>query len=171
MKATTQAWVWLTAGVMALGVNGVLHDEAGQWLRGLAAQRAAGAASVLAPASSHVDSLLADVQRQIAGNERLNCRQSSKIGRIQGSIARGEGGLARAEELAAREEARLAQLEMNRARIEAAAAQAQFATMGLRPIEFTAPRVQVSRPRLRVSVPHLPVTNEMDFVSPDKDPI
>jgi hypothetical protein len=154
---TTQAWGWLTAGVLALGLNGIYHDAGGaQWAHRIVQQALYRAAAVLEPASGHVDQLLANAQMVAARTETKNCRLAATVARIQTAAARSHSGMARIEAMSAREQAQLARLEANRARIEAQAAGAQFATMDFKPIEFTAPRIHMACPRVRVVVPPMP---------------
>lgn len=154
---TTQAWGWLTAGVLALGLNGLYQDVGAQWAHRMVAEAAFHANTMLAPLAGRVDQFLTNARMVAARHEAQSCRLSSAVARIQSSAARAHSGIARVEAMSAREQAQLARLEANRARIEAQVARAQFANIAIDPIEFNAPSVHVNCPRVRVIVPQLPV--------------
>ena len=46
---TTQAWAWLTAGVLALGLNGFYHDGGAVWAHRIADQLAEKSEAVGSP--------------------------------------------------------------------------------------------------------------------------
>lgn len=168
---TTQAWAWLTAGVLALGLNGLYQDGGARWAHQIVEQAVYRAAAVLEPVSGQVDQFLTNAQMVVARTETKNCRLAATMARIQTAAARTHGGMARIEALTAREEAQLARLEANRARIEAQAARAQFATMTFNPIEFTPPDVHVICPRVRVVTPRLPAIRPMPVEMQSTGPI
>jgi hypothetical protein len=183
---TTQAWVWLTAGVLALGLNGIYHDGGQQWAHRMVAEAAIQANALLAPVAGRVDQFLAQAQMVASRNDTRSCRLSAAVTRIQASAARAHSGIARVEALSARQQAQMAQLEANRARIEAQAARAQFATMEFKdmefndiefnpiefdPMEFSAPDIHVNCPRVRVVVPQVPAIKPMRVVLPSAGPV
>ncbi len=173
---TTQAWIWLTAGVLALGLNGIYQDGGAQWAHRIVAQGLYRAAAVLEPVSGQVDQILAKVQLAAARNQTQSCRLSTAVARLQSAAARSHSGMARIEAMSARQEAQMARLEANRARIEAQVAGAQFATMSFKPIEFkpiefTAPNIHVNCPRVRVVVPRLPESKPMRVAMPSAGPV
>ena len=65
---TTQAWVWLTAGVLALGLNGIYQDGGAQWAHRSWRKPCYRAAAVLEPVSGQVDQILAKAQMVVARN-------------------------------------------------------------------------------------------------------
>jgi hypothetical protein len=160
---TTQAWGWLAAGVLALGLNGIYHDGGACWAR-VAVSRVVNqieerTGPVLALAAGRADLFLARTGMIAAREETASCRLATAVARVRGRIARAQGGFARMEAMSAREEAAMARVEANRARIEAAMTRvrwtpAAFETMR---IPVACPRVRVSVPR--VSVPRIPVVN------------
>ena len=178
---TTQAWGWLTAGVLALGLNGIYHDGGQQWAHRMVAEAVFRANALLTPVAGQVDQFLAKAQMVASRNDTQNCRLSSAMARIRASSARAHSGIARVEALSAQQQARLAQLEANRARIEARAARAQFATMEFKdidfnpmefkPIEFRAPNIHVNCPRVRVVVPRVPMIKPMRVAMPSAGPV
>jgi hypothetical protein len=153
---TTQAWGWLAAGVLALGLNGIYQDGGAAWMRrnvdGVIARIADRSGAVLALAAGRADWFAAKANLLGVRNETASCRVASAVARFQTKIARTQGGLAEFEAMAAREEAALARLEANRARIEAQVARVRFS-----PVAFDAARIPVICPRVRVNTPRMPV--------------
>jgi hypothetical protein len=160
---TTQAWGWLAAGVLALGVNGVYHDGGAAWT-----QRTVGrfinrieerSAPILALATGHADWLVTKTKMVTVGDEPVSCRLATSVARLRASLvqrkmARTEANIGRFEAMSAREEAALARVEAAQARIEARAARVRFTPAAF---DFVCPRVRVSIPRVRISVPEVHV--------------
>jgi hypothetical protein len=130
----TQAWGWLIAGIMALGLNGFYQDGGFAWAHRAVneVQRSTGA--VLALASGRADRFLAQAQWIAERNQTASCPLSNAVTRIQTRItqrmnqrmmadavvdqtamADAQSGFDRIEAMSAREEA---QMEANRARRE-----------------------------------------------------
>jgi hypothetical protein len=162
---TTQAWGWLAAGVLALGLNGIYHDGGAAW-----AHRAVGrvidriaerTGPVLALASGRADLFLARTKMAVATDETAPCRFATAVARVQTRMARTETGFADFEVMSARQEAALARVEADRARIEAQLERVRFT-----PVAFDAmvpvvcPRVRVNTPRIRI--PRIPVVKVPD---------
>jgi hypothetical protein len=122
---TTQAWVWLAAGVVALGLNGFYHDGGAEWARRTVDRVASRSAAVLALASGRAEQFLSRTQLVLTPDEVQSCRVASAIAQLQSRAARGQAGFARVEAMSAREEAAVARLEANRARFEAQVARVQ----------------------------------------------
>jgi len=152
----TQAWGWLTAGVLALGLNGIYHDGGAAWAHRVLAQVVdrieARTGPVLALAAGRADLFMAKTGAAAAQAETSSCRLSTAVARAQTKIARTEGGFAQFEAMSAREEAAMARIEANRARIEAEVARARFM-----PVSFDEMKIPVACPRVRVSVPHISI--------------
>jgi hypothetical protein len=161
MAMKTQAWGWLAAGVLALGLNGIYHDGGAAWAH-RAVDQVIGRTgdrteAVLALATGRTEWFAAKANLVAARNETASCRLAAAMARLQTKMARTQGGMARFEAMSAREEAQLARVEKNRARIEAQVARVRFTSAMFNPGEISVicPRVQVSVPR--ISVPRLPV--------------
>ncbi len=158
---TTQAWGWLAAGVLALGLNGFYHDGGAVWAHRAVDQGMAGVSErtegVLALAAGRADWFVAKSKMVAARDETASCRLATALARIQTKIARTQGGMARFEAMSAREEAQLARVEAERARIEARVARVRFAPAAFNPggISVVCPRVNVSVPR--ISIPRSPM--------------
>src|SRR5579863_1711110 len=155
---TTQGWAWLTAGVLALGLNGFYHDGGAAWAHRIVDRIASQSETLVNLASAHGDRFTERANFVVARNETVSCRLATAIARVQTKIARTQGGVARFEAMSARQQAAWARVEANRARIEA-----QVGRLRLDPVAFSSvtgpvvvcPRVRVNVPR--VVVPKLPV--------------
>jgi hypothetical protein len=129
---STQAWGWLTAGVLALGLNGIYHDGGAAWVH-QAVDRVISRVEertmpVLALASGRVECFMASTKLAAAAHQTASAPLAATIARLQTKIAGAESGYARLQSMSAREETRfareeahMARLEANRARIEAMA--------------------------------------------------
>lgn len=111
----TQAWGWLAAGVVALGLNGFYHDGGAQWLH----QTVDRVSAVLALATGRADEFLVQAQQVAARDETASCRIGTALARVQNGFAASQAGIVRFEAMSARQEAQLARIEANRARMEA----------------------------------------------------
>ena len=144
----SQAWGWLTAGVLALGMNGFYHDGGAAWAHRAVDQVFGDVAekseAVVALAAGRVDWLAAKSDMLAARSDTKPCHLRTLVARLENKIVPSENRMARFEVMTARQEAALARMEANRARFEARLAQ-------LRPqpaaIEF------VRCPRVRVNIP------------------
>jgi hypothetical protein len=158
----TQAWGWLAAGVLALGLNGIYHDGGAAW-----AHRAADrvmdrviekAGPVLALASGHAKWFKAKTGMAVAREETASCRLATAVTRFHAKIARSETGFAQIQAMSARQQVALARMEAQRARIEAQVARVRFAPVAFETLEvpvMACPRGRVNIPR--VSVPRVPM--------------
>ncbi len=150
----TQAWGWLVAGVLALGLNGIYQDGGAAWAHRAVSQVmlkiSQPAEGVFALASGHADRFMANSRMVIARDKTSSCRLATAMARMQARVARRQTGFADLEAMSAREEAQMARLEASRARIEAEVVRKGFARADFDPV---CPRVRVSIPRVRISVP------------------
>jgi hypothetical protein len=152
---STQAWGWLAAGVLALGLNGFYQDGGAAWAHRAVNQVIAGVSDrtegVLALAAGRADWFMAKAEMAAAQDETSSCRFATAVARVQSRIARTHWGMARFEAMSAREEAQMARFEADRARIEAQVARVRFAPASFSPVEIPAicPRVRLSIPRPR----------------------
>ena len=154
----TQAWAWLTAGVLAAGLNASYHDGGLQWAHQIADRVEHGSAVVLALASGRADQFLTEARSLTARDETASCPWATMRDRVQSRIDSAEAGW---DVMSAREEAQLARLEANRARMEARiaaqTAHIRIATANFAPLDLTAIPAPVVCPRIRVNVPRLPL--------------
>lgn len=148
---TTEAWAWLTAGVLALGLNGFYHDGGAAWAHRIVDQVTEQSEAVVDLASQRVDGFMGKASLVAARDETASCRLAAAVARFQSKIARTQTGMAHFEAMSARQEASLARMESNRARIEA-----QIARVRIVPVVFSTVDIPaVSCPRVRVSVPRV----------------
>lgn len=155
---TTQAWAWLTAGVLALGLNGFYHDGGAAWGHRVAGRLAEQSEAVAELASARVDGFLGTANSVVARNETASCRLAAAMALFENKFARTQTTMAHLEEISARQEAAVARVEASRARIETRLARVRMA-----PVAFDSmtgpvvicPRVQVSVPR--IEIPKMPV--------------
>lgn len=164
MIRSTQAWGWLTAGVLALGLNGIYQDSGAAWVHRsiaeIAAHVEARTAPVLALAAGRAEWFLARTQSTGAQGEAASCRLQSAVARVQGRVAHAQSGMARYEAMSARREAAMARVEERMARVEAdrARIEARMAErMRITPALFQDGETSIECPRVRVRVPHVDV--------------
>lgn len=160
---STQAWGWLAAGVLALGLNGIYHDGGAAWAHGVVDRVIASVAEptegVLALATGRVDQFMAKAQSVAAREETATCRLATMMARFQTRMARTQAGFERVEAISARQEARMARVEAERARVEAEI-EARMQRVRFAPADFSpvvCPRVRVNVPEVRISVPEVRV--------------
>jgi hypothetical protein len=160
---TTQAWAWLAAGVLALGLNGFYQDGGAAWAHrivdGAIEQVADRSGALLELASAGVDQVVERANLVGARDETASCRLAAAVARFQGKIARTQSGMAHIEVMSARQEAALARVEAQRARIEARVVRVRMTPVTFNTLEIpvvACPRVRVSVPR--VSMPWVPMT-------------
>jgi hypothetical protein len=149
----TQAWAWLTAGVLALGLNGFYHDGGAAWAHRIASRVAEQSETLTDLASERVDGFVGKASLVAARNETASCQLATAVARFQTKIARRQTRMANFESMSARQEVALARVEEQRARIEE-----QVARVPLSPVVFNEVEIPVvSCPRVRVNVPHVAV--------------
>jgi hypothetical protein len=151
---TTQAWGWLAAGVLALGLNGFYQDGGAAWAHRIAdrvsSTVADRSANLLADASDRANGLFERASLLAARDQNASCRLARSKARFERRFADTE--VAQFEALSARQEAQLARFEARRTRMEAQLAQVRVAH-----VAFEIPHIQVACPRVRVNVPHVSV--------------
>jgi hypothetical protein len=154
----TQAWGWLVAGVMALGLNGFYHDGGAVWAHRIVDQIADRSGNLADVASAQVNRLMEKADLVAVRDENASCRVGAAMARLQTKFARTQSGMARFEAMSAREEAAMARVEANRARIEAQVARVRFTPVELNAMRIpamTCPRVRVNIPRVEVPTVHV----------------
>jgi hypothetical protein len=171
----TQAWGWLTLGVLAAGLNASYHNGGLQWAHQVADHVQHNSAAVLALASGNATRFLSEAQAVTAKNEKSSCRLASTLARVQNSISDAEQPGYRFEMMSAREEGQLARLEANRERIEArvqaqVAAQTahlRMASVAFAPVTVKAISTPVVCPRIHVNIPRMPMMKMKMPVAPE----
>lgn len=177
---TTQAWVWLTAAVMATGLNASYHDGGLQWAHQAIGQAEHCSWAVLALATGRADEFLSEARMELAAarGEGASCPRQASAARlqakaadaesgyawVQAQVADGEAGFARIEATSARRQAVFARVQAIEARAEArAAARAARCRREIAPAAFvqimtpTNPQVRVLRiPEIRIPAVQVP---------------
>jgi hypothetical protein len=157
---STQAWGWLTAGVLALGLNGIYHDGGADWAHRNMDRLVGGISdpsrAVIALASGRADWLVAKTGIVAEQRETAVCRFNTAIARLQTKFAR--AGSNRFEIMSAREEVAMARMEADRARIEQRADRMRVAAFN----PVICPRMRVRVPRVDVSVPGVHIETVSD---------
>jgi len=159
MKNMTQAWGWLTAGVLAAGLNASYHNGGLQWAHQAADRLEVNSQAVLALASGQAAQVLSEARFVTQRNETASCPLAASMARVQSRIVqskldRSQATFDRIEAMSARQQARW---EANQARMEARiAAQTAHIRMVTADFAFKAIPAPVVCPRVRVSVPRLP---------------
>src|ERR1039458_1068039 len=92
---STQAWGWLAAGVMALGLNGFYHDGGAAWAHRAVDQGMAGVSErtegVVALAAGRADWFVAKAQTVAARDETASCRLAEAVAPKHDKKGRGAG--------------------------------------------------------------------------------
>jgi hypothetical protein len=140
---TTQAWGWLTAGVLALGVNGFYQDGGAAWAHRIADQVAHRSANLIQDASEQVGQVAELTNLVGARSETASCRMATAAARFQTNLVRTRSVGPRLEQLSVREEVAMGRLEARRGRMEA-----RLARMHAIPAELA-----IDCPRIRVRIP------------------
>jgi septal ring factor EnvC (AmiA/AmiB activator) len=145
----SQAWGWLTAGVLALGLNGFYHDGGAQWahraVNQVIGQVAYKSEAVMALAAGRADLFAAKSDMLAARGGEVPCRLKTLVARLENKIAPSETKMAQFELMTARQEAALARMEANRARFEIRLAQLRAEPLALEMVHCPGARVNISR--------------------------
>jgi hypothetical protein len=151
---TTQAWGWLAAGVLALGLNGFYHDGGAVWAHRVVdgvVERVAGRSGALVNlVSEGVDQFMGKANLAATLNETASCRLATAMAQVQTKMARAQNGMAHFQAMSARQEADRARVETQRVRVRVTAGT-------FHPVAFQAMKIRVVCPRVRVSVPRPPM--------------
>jgi hypothetical protein len=163
-----EAWAWLIAGVLALGLNGIYHDGGAAWAHRafsrVAYQVAERTAPVLALATGRAEWFVAKASTTVVQHQTASCPLAGAMARLQMKALRAPEGIARFEALSAQQEkmnarfeARMARMEANRARIEARVADAQARAERLRMMPVGLDEIRISCPRVHVNIPQVSI--------------
>ena len=83
----TQAWGWLAAGVLALGLNGMYQDGGAAWAQRVVNQVtgeiSARTGGVLALAAGRADWFMAKTRMARAQDKTSSCRLETAVARLQ----------------------------------------------------------------------------------------
>ena len=154
----TQAWAWLAAGVVALGLNGFYHDGGFECLHRAADRIESRSSAVLALATGRAQQFLEQARVATLPDESDAPVLEAALARAQTTIARTETTFDRWQAVSDRQEVRLVRLEATRARLQTVQARLacrRSAAVTVSPVVFKAMRIQTC-PRVRVNVPRIP---------------
>ena len=175
----TQAWAWLTAGVVALGLNGFYNDGGAAWAHRMADRIADRVDYAVERVSGHAEQVLAKAQmasdreemnlEQTAREETPSCPLSTALVRVQNRLARTQVRRADFDAMSAREQAQMDRWQGEQERVQArvqaqvqAQVDRQMARAQIRMARVVDPvEIHVACPRVRVNVPavRIPAVN------------
>ena len=147
----TQAWGWLAAGVVALGLNGFYQDGGAQWAHQIVDRVSRDTQAVIALATGRADEFFAEARLASAQHETESCRWQASMARVQARMARTQ---AEFNVMSARRQAQLDRFQAQRDRMAAQIVRMRVPAMTFNPAEVTVPNVDC--PRVRIRVPHRP---------------
>jgi hypothetical protein len=147
----TQAWGWLAAGVVALGLNGFYQDGGAQWAHQIVDRAAHDTEAVIALATGHADRLLAQARLASVQRETQSCPWQGSMARTQARMARAQ---AQVDAMSARRQAQLDRFQAQRDRAEAQIARMRVPAMTFNTVDVVAPNVDC--PRIQIRVPRPP---------------
>ena len=169
----TQALGWLTAAVLAAGLNASYHDGGLEWAHQMADRIEHSSAAVLALASGHTSQFLAEARLlsdQVIAEpmisepaETPSCHWATAVARAQAKMARAQSRFAQLESMSDREQARWDRMEANRAhfeaRIQAQTAHLQERMASFNPVVLKMDEIPSRCQRIRINVPRPPMVH------------
>jgi len=154
----TQAWGWLVAGVVALGLNGFYQDGGFARVHRVVDRIESRSAAVLALATGRADDFFSEARLVTRPEETTPCPLGTALARAQARIVRTQTAVGRWESMSARHEAQFARLEGTRARLEAVQVRlacARVPALTVNPVVIKAMRIEAC-PRVHVNMPRMP---------------
>ena len=128
----TQAWGWLTAAVLAAGLNSSYHNGGLQWAHEVVDRVQHNSSAVLALATGRTDRFLAEA-RIVKAHRQAQCPLATALAESQDSLEQQEWQIERVQAMSDRQQEQLARFEQNRARIESRV-QARLARVQFNPV-------------------------------------
>jgi hypothetical protein len=151
----TQAWAWLTAAVLAAGLNATYHDGGMDWAHRIADRVEHNTSAVLALATGHADQFVSEARWLTPRAKSTACPLTAAFAQTEVKTFVSDRDVARFEAFTDRESAELDRLAANRDRIEAQIARVRIPAVAFTPVVVRAPKVTVC-PRVRVNLSRLP---------------
>jgi hypothetical protein len=179
----TQAWAWLTAGVVALGLNGFYHDGGAAWAHRIAERISDRSNFVVQRVSERADQFVAEARMAAVRDETASCPLSTAVAEFQSRIARtrfaqnrtrfaqdqtrfaqtklAQTKFVELDRMTALQDAQAARLEASQARaeaqvearVDAQVARMHFARVVVDRAVIDPVKIRVLCPRVRVNVP------------------
>ena len=138
----TQAWAWLTAGIVALGLNGLYHDGGAAWAHRVSEGISNRADYAIERVSGRAEQLVA-----VAHFDAMSAREQAQMDRWQ----------AQRDRIQARVQVQVdSQIARQMARVRVA--RAGMDSVEINPVEIrvACPRVQVNVPAVRIPAVDIP---------------
>ena len=154
----TQAWGWLTAAVLAAGLNASYHDGGMQWAHRIADRVEHNSNAVLALATGHADEFVTEARVLSPRAQRSSCPLAAAAATMASSRSTFSWSADEFDQWQAfsdREQAQLERLQANSARIQARVARLRIPAVAVSPVVVRTPQVTIC-PRVRVTVPRIP---------------
>jgi hypothetical protein len=175
----TNAWGWLTAAVLAAGLNASYHDGGMVWAHRIADGIEHNTGAVLALATGRADQFVSEARLLTARNERSSCPLTAAVARVRAMNARAvntwsgdsqaenswspeswsgvwsSGDFDRFQAWSDREQAKADRIQAKTARLQAKLVQMRVPVVRVNPVVVRVPNVEVC-PRIRVNVPEIP---------------
>jgi len=154
----TQAWGWLTAAVLAAGLNSSYHNGGLQWAHEIVDRVQHNSNAVLALATGRADKFVTEA-RILSAHRTEKCPLATVLAESQDSFGpQQEWQFEQFQAISQREQLQIARIEANRARIEAQVqrqlSRVQFVSPHINPVALQIPKIDC--PRVRVNIPRMP---------------
>jgi hypothetical protein len=155
-----QALGWLTAGVLAAGLNSSYHNGGLEWAHRVADQLSHKTNTVLALATGNADRFYTEARVARVGEENSSpCRLSLALADMQNVVPFSNEALAQIDRASDRmsglEQSQLARIAARRARMEAQLARVEIPAVHMQPVAVRVRDLRIC-PRVRVNIPRIP---------------
>jgi hypothetical protein len=154
----TQAWGWLTAAVLAAGLNASYHDGGMQWAHRIAERVEHNSNAVLALATGHANEFVTEARVLSPRAQRSSCplaAAAATMANLQTTFSWSGDDFDQWQAFSDREQAQLDRLQANTARIQARVTRLRIPAVAMSPVVVRTPQVTIC-PRVRVTVPRIP---------------
>jgi hypothetical protein len=154
----TQAWGWLTAAVLAAGLNASYHDGGMQWAHRIADRVEHNSNAVLALATGHANEFVTEARVLSPRAQRSSCplaAAAATMANLQTTFSWSGDDFDQWQAFSDREQAQLDRLQANTARIQARVTRLRIPAVAMSPVVVRTPQVTIC-PRVRVTVPRIP---------------
>jgi hypothetical protein len=153
----TQAWGWLTAAVLAAGLNASYHDGGMQWAHRIADRVEHNSNAVLALATGHADEFVTEARVLSPRAQRASCplaAAAAAMANAKSTFSWSADDFDQWQAFSDRETAQFERLQANSARLETRVARLRIPAVAMSQVLVRTPEVTVC-PRVRVT-PRIP---------------